>query len=66
MSGRWDARQERQGDVQAFAQIDGGIIGRLLGGFGPEVDGVAAVAALEAAEEVLVEAGGKAACGAAG
>jgi hypothetical protein len=66
LSGRWDARQEWQRDVQAIAQIDGGVIGQLIAGFGLQVDGVAAVAALETVEEVLVQAGGEAASGAVG
>jgi len=54
-------RQGWQRDVQAFAQIDGGIVGGLVVGLRPQVQRVAGAAALEAMEEVLVEVGREAA-----
>ncbi len=56
----------RQGDVQPFAQVNGRIVGSLLGGLGPQVQGVAGAAALEAVEHVLVEVGREAVAGAGG
>ena len=54
MPGRFEA-QVGDIDVEAFAQIDGGAIGRLFGGGRPQVECVAAAAALEAAKDVLVD-----------
>jgi len=47
-----------------LAQIDGGVIGALASGAGPEVQGIAGSATLEAVECVLLQVGGEAAAGA--
>ena len=52
-------------DTQALAQVQGCIVGALAGGVGPEVEGVARAAALEAVEDVLLHVDGEAARGAA-
>ena len=49
-----------------MAEFQGGVVGALPGGLGPEVEGVAAAAALEAVEGVLLQVGGEAAAGAGG
>jgi hypothetical protein len=61
--GQW---QSRQRDGKALAQIEGGVVGRLLGGVGPKVQGVATAAALKAVEILLIEVGREAAAGATG
>jgi len=38
-----------------LAQVEGGVIEALAGGVGPEVEGVAGLAALEAVEGVLLQ-----------
>jgi hypothetical protein len=40
--------------VQALAQVNGGIVNRLLGRLYPQVQGVAAATALEMVEAVLL------------
>jgi hypothetical protein len=52
--------------VEALAQVNGGVVDGLASGLGPEVESVAAFAALEAAEHILVEVGGEGAAGAGG
>jgi hypothetical protein len=52
--------------VEALAKVNGGIVDSLTGGLGPEFKDVAAFAALEAVEHILVEVGGEGAAGAGG
>jgi hypothetical protein len=59
-------RQDRQRDAETLAKVQGGVVGRLLGGPGPEVEGVARAAAFEAVENLLVQVGGEAPAGAGG
>ena len=48
----WRRRQDRQRDVQALAQVEGGVVDRQAVGGGPQLQGVAGAAALEAMERV--------------
>ena len=63
---RGKTRQGRQRNREALAQIEGGVIGRLLGRLSPQVQGIAGPAALEAVKNLLLEVGREAAAGATG
>ena len=56
----------RRGNYTDFWSIDCRVVGRLVGAFGPDVDGVAGVAALKAVKQALrqvgAEAAGRSAC----
>jgi len=56
--------QQRQRDVQAFAQVQGGVVWGEAVGVGPEVEGVAGAAAFEAVEDAVAVVDGEAAAGA--
>jgi hypothetical protein len=47
-----------------LAQIDGGIVGRLLRGMRPQVQGISRAAAFEAMEQIPIQVSGEAAAGA--
>ncbi len=51
--------QQRHGAAEAVAEIGGGGVNVLMGGGGPEVQGVAVGVALEAVEALLGEVGGE-------
>ena len=61
-----DWRKGRHRDGQAFAQVDGGVVGAQLSGSRPKVEGVALVSALEATEGVFVQVRREATCGSRG
>ena len=52
--------------MQAFAEVDGGVVDGQLFGLRPQVQGVAGAVALEAVEDIRVEFGGEAVAGAGG
>ena len=54
------------GKGESAAQIEGGVVGRLPCGVGPEIELVAGASALETMKDLLLEVDGKAASGSAG
>ena len=57
-------RQRWQGDAEAVAEVDGGIVGGLAIGMSPEIQSVAGATALEAVENLLVQVDREATAGA--
>jgi hypothetical protein len=58
--------QDRQGDVEAFAQVDGSIVRGLVGGLSPQFQSIAVSVAFEAVKGVKLQVGGEGAAGARG